>query len=160
MLLSSGADLDCVFSDAYFSLQRRKAVQTIRGDTTTRLLELYCDNMLEKAADTEPVIGREQEIDAVMMQAAIANLNPNGRLAVITFHSLEDRIVKNAMAEAAKGCTCPPNFPVCVCGKKPTVQLITKKPIEASEEELESNPRARSAKLRVCEKLSAEKENT
>jgi len=107
-------------------------------------------------------IAVNDELNAVsrMMQAAIANLNPNGRLAVITFHSLEDRIVKNAMAEAAKGCTCPPNFPVCVCGKKPTVQLITKKPIEASEEELESNPRARSAKLRVCEKLSAEKENT
>jgi 16S rRNA (cytosine1402-N4)-methyltransferase len=100
-------------------------------------------------------IAVNDELNAVsrMMQAAIANLNPGGRLAVITFHSLEDRIVKNAMAEAAKGCTCPPNFPVCVCGKKPTVRLVTKKPVEASEEELESNPRARSAKLRVCEKL-------
>ena len=87
------------------------------------------------------------------MKEAIPLLNPGGRLAVITFHSLEDRIVKNAMAEAAKGCTCPPNFPVCVCGKKPQVKLITRKPIVASDEELEVNPRSRSAKLRVCEKL-------
>ena len=87
------------------------------------------------------------------MEAAIPLLNPGGRLAVITFHSLEDRIVKNAMAEAAKGCTCPPSFPVCVCGKKPLVKLISRKPITASDEELEANPRSRSAKLRVCEKL-------
>lgn len=87
------------------------------------------------------------------MQNAIPLLNPGGRLAVITFHSLEDRIVKNAMAEAAKGCTCPPSFPVCVCGKKPQVKLISRKPIVASDEELEVNPRSRSAKLRVCEKL-------
>ena len=87
------------------------------------------------------------------MADAIPLLNPGGRLAVITFHSLEDRIVKNAMAEAAKGCTCPPNFPVCVCGKKPIVKLISRKPIVATEEELEVNPRSRSAKLRICEKL-------
>ncbi len=87
------------------------------------------------------------------MEVAIPLLKPGGRLAVITFHSLEDRIVKNAMAEAAKGCTCPPNFPVCVCGKKPLVKLISRKPIVATEEELTINPRARSAKLRVCEKL-------
>ena len=87
------------------------------------------------------------------MEAAIPLLNPGGRLAVITFHSLEDRIVKIAMAEAAKGCTCPPSFPVCVCGKKPKVKLISRKPIVATDEELEVNPRSRSAKLRVCEKL-------
>ena len=87
------------------------------------------------------------------MAEAIPLLNPGGRLAVITFHSLEDRIVKNAMAEAAKGCTCPPSFPVCVCGKKPQVKLITRKPIVASDAELEANPRSRSAKLRICEKL-------
>ena len=88
-----------------------------------------------------------------VMRDAIPCLNPGGRLAVITFHSLEDRIVKNAMAEAAKGCTCPPNFPVCVCGKKPKVKLITRKPIVSGDEELERNPRARSAKLRICEKI-------
>lgn len=88
-----------------------------------------------------------------VMADAIPLLNPGGRLAVITFHSLEDRIVKTAMAEAAKGCTCPPSFPVCVCGKKPQVKLISRKPITASNEELEQNPRSRSAKLRVCEKV-------
>ena len=88
-----------------------------------------------------------------MLADAVDRLNPGGRLAVITFHSLEDRIVKTAMADAAKGCTCPPQFPVCVCGKKPKVKLISRKPIVASDEELEANPRARSAKLRVCEKL-------
>ena len=88
-----------------------------------------------------------------VMRDAIPCLNPGGRLAIITFHSLEDRIVKNGMADAAKGCTCPPNFPVCVCGKKPKVKLISRKPIVSGDEELERNPRARSAKLRVCEKL-------
>ena len=88
-----------------------------------------------------------------VMADAVQCLNPGGRMAVITFHSLEDRIVKNGMADAAKGCTCPPNFPVCVCGKKPKVKLISRKPIVASQAELDANPRARSAKLRVCEKL-------
>ena len=100
-------------------------------------------------------IAVNDELGAVrkVMEAAIPRLNPGGRLAIITFHSLEDRIVKNGMNDAAKGCTCPPNFPVCVCGKKPQVKIITRKPITASEEELEYNPRSRSAKLRVCEKL-------
>jgi len=100
-------------------------------------------------------IAVNDELGAVrqVMDAAIPKLKPGGRLAIITFHSLEDRIVKNAMAEASKGCTCPPNFPVCVCGKKPQVRLITRKPIVAGPEEVEINPRSRSAKLRVCEKL-------
>ena len=88
-----------------------------------------------------------------VMADAIPRLAPGGRLAVITFHSLEDRIVKTAMTNASKGCTCPPSFPVCVCGKKPQVKLISRKPIVSGEEELERNPRARSAKLRICEKL-------
>ena len=88
-----------------------------------------------------------------VMTDAVGCLNPGGRMAVITFHSLEDRIVKNGMAEAAKGCTCPPNFPVCVCGNKPKVKLVTRKPITSTQKELDENPRARSAKLRVCEKL-------
>ena len=88
-----------------------------------------------------------------VMRDAVECLNPGGRLAIITFHSLEDRIVKTGMADAARGCTCPPNFPVCVCGNKPKVKLITRKPIISGDEELERNPRARSAKLRVCEKL-------
>ena len=88
-----------------------------------------------------------------VMKDAIPCLNKDGRLAIITFHSLEDRIVKTGMANASKGCTCPPNFPVCVCGKKPQVKLITRKPIVSGQQELDRNPRARSAKLRVCEKL-------
>ena len=100
-------------------------------------------------------IAVNDELGAVrkVMEAAIPRLNPGGRLAIITFHSLEDRIVKNAMADAAKGCTCPPSFPVCVCGKKPQVQLVTRKPLTATQEELDANPRSRSAKLRVCEKF-------
>ena len=88
-----------------------------------------------------------------VMKDAIPCLNEGGRLAIITFHSLEDRIVKNGMAEAAKGCTCPPRLPVCVCGNQPKVKLISRKPIVSGQEELDRNPRARSAKLRVCEKL-------
>ena len=88
-----------------------------------------------------------------MLQGAVPHLNKGGRLAVITFHSLEDRIVKTGMAEFAKGCTCPPDFPVCVCGKTPDVILVNRKPILPTKQEIEENPRARSAKLRVCEKL-------
>ena len=100
-------------------------------------------------------IAVNDELGAVsrMMQAAVGRLNPGGRLAVITFHSLEDRIVKSEMQQAARGCTCPPEFPVCICGKKPLVKLVTRKPIVSGPAELEENPRARSAKLRVAEKL-------
>ena len=100
-------------------------------------------------------IAVNDELGAVekVMRDAISLLKPGGRLAVITFHSLEDRIVKTAMAEAAKGCTCPPNFPICTCGKKPLVKIISRKPITASDAELEANPRSRSAKLRICEKI-------
>lgn len=88
-----------------------------------------------------------------LMASAVDRLNPGGRLAVITFHSLEDRIVKSAMQEAARGCVCPPEFPVCVCGRKPKARLVTRKPILPGERELKENPRARSAKLRVAERL-------
>ena len=100
-------------------------------------------------------IAVNDELGAVgrVLEVAVPKLNKNGRLAIITFHSLEDRLVKNGMAANAKGCTCPPSFPVCVCGNKPKVKLISKKPIVSGSEELERNPRARSAKLRVCEKL-------
>lgn len=80
-------------------------------------------------------------------------LKPGGRFCIITFHSLEDRIVKQRFASWCKGCTCPPDFPVCVCGNKPKARLVSRKPAEASEEELEANPRSRSAKLRIIEKL-------
>ena len=88
-----------------------------------------------------------------LLDSALDALKPGGRLAVISFHSLEDRLVKTAYGEWAKGCTCPPDFPVCVCGKSPKVKLIGKRPIVADDKELAENPRARSAKLRLAEKL-------
>ena len=100
-------------------------------------------------------IAVNDELSAVdeLLQAAIPRLNPGGRICVISFHSLEDRIVKTAYAGFAKGCTCPPDFPVCVCGKKPQIKLMPRKPILPSPQELAVNPRSRSAKLRVAEKL-------
>lgn len=88
------------------------------------------------------------------LDAAFSMLRPGGRLAIITFHSLEDRMVKRRMNDWCTGCTCPPDFPVCVCGKKPRAQLVYKKGLAPSPEELEENPRARSARLRVCIKLT------
>jgi 16S rRNA (cytosine1402-N4)-methyltransferase len=87
------------------------------------------------------------------LEAAVRWLNPGGRLVVISYHSLEDRIVKETMAAGANRCTCPPDLPVCVCGKKPILEVVTRKPILPSAEEIERNPRARSAKLRVARKL-------
>lgn len=87
------------------------------------------------------------------LDAAFSVLKPGGRLAVITFHSLEDRIVKQRMAQWCTGCTCPPDFPVCVCGKKPKAELLYKKGLAPGSDELEQNPRSRSARLRVCIKL-------
>lgn len=87
------------------------------------------------------------------LNQAFSILKPRGRLAVITFHSLEDGIVKNKMKEWSKGCICPSDFPVCTCGRKPKVNLITKKSVKPSEKEVEENPRSRSARLRVCEKV-------
>ena len=87
------------------------------------------------------------------LEAGCGLLNKGGRFCVITFHSLEDRIVKQFFAQKAKGCTCPPELPVCVCGKKPELTLVSRKPIEAGETELAENPRSHSAKLRAAEKL-------
>lgn len=95
------------------------------------------------------------ELDAIVpaLKSAISRMNKGGRLAVITFHSLEDRIVKQTFADLAEGCKCPKSLPICVCGNQPTVKMITKKPILPSEAELAENPRSRSAKLRIAEKL-------
>ena len=95
------------------------------------------------------------ELDVIepAIRAAVAKLRKGGRIAIITFHSLEDRIVKQCFASLAQGCTCPKEFPICVCGNKPIVKVVAKKPILPSAKELEENPRSRSAKLRVAEKL-------
>ncbi|MBR6107465.1 MAG: 16S rRNA (cytosine(1402)-N(4))-methyltransferase RsmH [Oscillospiraceae bacterium] len=88
------------------------------------------------------------------LETAFQSLKPGGRLVILTFHSLEDRMVKQAFAKWCQGCTCPPEFPVCVCGKTPQGRLVHRKPLTASPEELAANPRSRSAKLRAIEKLT------
>ncbi len=98
-------------------------------------------------------VNAELDVIEPAIRAAASLLAPGGRIAIITFHSLEDRIVKQTFANLAAGCTCPPGFPVCVCGKKPILKIVNHKPITASPEELESNPRSRSAKLRIAEKI-------
>ncbi len=98
-------------------------------------------------------VNAELDVIRPAIDAAARRLCPEGRIAVISFHSLEDRIVKQAFSALAIGCTCPRDFPVCVCGKKPMLRQVNKKPILPSEEELKENPRARSAKLRVAEKV-------
>ena len=145
------------------AIERRRAVKPI--ETTLELVDVIRSAMpLQALREKQHPAKRSfqairiavnDELGAVgrVMEVAVPKLNKGGRLAIITFHSLEDRLVKNGMASNAKGCTCPPSFPVCVCGNKPRVKLISKKPIVSGDEELERNPRARSAKLRVCEKL-------
>ena len=98
-------------------------------------------------------VNGELEIIGRTVKDAVSLLAPGGRLAIITFHSLEDRAVKEAFAELAQGCTCPRDFPICVCGKKPQIRIVSKKPITSTAEELRDNPRAHSAKLRVAEKI-------
>ena len=145
------------------AIERRRAEKPI--ETTLELVDVIRSAMPGKALREKqhPAkrsfqairIAVNDELGSVerMLASAVDRLNPGGRLAVITFHSLEDRIVKSAMQQAARGCTCPPEFPVCVCGNKPKVKVLTKKPIISGEEELNENPRARSAKLRVAEKV-------
>ena len=98
-------------------------------------------------------VNAELDVISPMLSSATEKMSESGRIAVISFHSLEDRIIKHAFKELSSGCTCPRDFPVCVCGKTPKIKEITKKPILPSEEELLENPRSRSAKLRVAEKL-------
>ena len=144
------------------AIVRRRAAAPI--ETTLELVEAVKSAMPPKALREKqhPAkrtfqairIAVNDELGCVerMLEHAVPRLNPGGRLAVITFHSLEDRIVKTALGELARGCTCPPDFPVCVCGRTPVVRLVHKKPILPSPEEVADNPRARSAKLRTAEK--------
>lgn len=98
-------------------------------------------------------VNGELDCIPVAIESGAKLLNPGGRMAIISFHSLEDRLVKNGFKELENPCTCPSDFPMCVCGKEPVVRIITKKPILPSKEELEINSRSHSAKLRVCEKI-------
>ena len=100
-------------------------------------------------------IAVNEELDSLsdMLGTAMDRLSPGGRLCVISFHSLEDRIVKNAIRAKENGCTCPPELPVCVCGFRQTMRSVTKKPVTPTQAELEANPRSRSAKLRIAERV-------
>ena len=134
-------------------------------ETTFQLSEIIKKSIPAKArfADKHPAkrtfqairieVNRELELLEGAIKDFVDVLNPNGVLSVITFHSLEDRIVKRVFAELAAGCECPKDFPVCVCGKKPTVSVLTRKPVVAGDKELESNNRAHSAKLRAVRKI-------
>lgn len=141
-----------------------KQRETAPIETTSRLAEIIRNNVPAKVRNEKNPcrktfqairieVNRELEVLEKGIKYGFELLNKGGRMAIITFHSLEDRIVKNAFREYCTGCTCPPDFPVCVCGKKPRAFLVHKKPVTASEEELEENFRSRSAKLRVLEKL-------
>ena len=136
-----------------------------RIETTWELVDIIKSAIPAKAREDGPhpakrtfqairiEVNSELSIIEPTLDALIYALGKGGRLSVITFHSLEDRIVKQTFAKAASGCTCPKDFPVCVCGNKPKLKLITHKPILPSERELDENPRSRSAKLRVAQKL-------
>ena len=142
-----------------------KARESASIETTFQLVEIIRSAMPAKALREKqhPAkrtfqairIAVNDELTAAerVIGQAVSHLTPGGRLCIITFHSLEDRIVKTEYAAQAKGCTCPPDFPVCVCGKKPVVKLVNRKPILPGEQELEENPRSRSAKLRIAEKI-------
>ena len=124
-----------------------EARETAPIETTLQLADIVASAM--------PRIAVNHELDALEegLDTIFDHLAPGGRLCVITFHSLEDRLVKNKFRRWSTACTCPPEFPVCVCGGKAKAKLITRKPIEADKQELEENRRSRSAHLRVLEKL-------
>lgn len=146
------------------NIVKARAVKPI--ETTNELAELIKESIPAKARRTGPHPARRvfqalrilvnDELGALedSLEKAFQVLRPGGRMAIITFHSLEDRIVKTRFAEWCKGCTCPPGFPVCVCGKEPRAKLVHRKPLTASDVEIERNPRARSAHLRAIEKIS------
>ncbi|WMJ23767.1 16S rRNA (cytosine(1402)-N(4))-methyltransferase RsmH [Paludicola sp. MB14-C6] len=145
-----------------FSIEKARAIKPI--ETTAELAELVKSSIpAAKRREKNPCkktfqairIAVNGELDSLSegLDKAFSCLNPGGRLVIITFHSLEDRMVKHRYLEWCKGCTCPPDFPVCVCGNQPKARLVNRKPIVATEEELEYNRRSKSAKLRILEKL-------
>lgn len=157
-----------VYGEEKYAQSIARGIVNAREDkpikTTLELAEIVKNNVPQKVRrDGHPArktfqalriaVNRELEVLEKGLDSAFELLGSGGRLAVITFHSLEDRIVKQKMAGWCRGCTCPKDFPVCVCGNKPKAKLVYKKPICANETELVQNPRARSAKLRICEKI-------
>jgi 16S rRNA (cytosine1402-N4)-methyltransferase len=140
-----------------------EARQTEPVDTTTRLAEVIRSVKKKRPHDIDPAtltfqalrIATNEELSGLdrFVDDAVSVLEPGGRIGIISFHSLEDRIVKRAMRRLEGECLCPPNLPVCACGAKAVVKAVTRKPVTATEEEIERNPRSRSAKLRVAEKL-------
>lgn len=156
------------YSDEKFSLKIAKEIVKRRGDkpiaTTLQLANLISDcypakfkrngNPARKVFQALRIaVNGELDEESAVLKSGFERLTSGGRMSVITFHSTEDRLVKQCFAKYCEGCICPPDFPVCVCGKKPRARLVNKKPITAGEYELENNPRARSAKLRVIEKI-------
>lgn len=157
-----------VYGEEKYAQSIAKGIVSAREEkpikTTLELAEIIKNNVPQKVRrEGHPArktfqalriaVNRELEVLEKGLDSAFELLGSGGRLAVITFHSLEDRIVKQKMADWCMGCTCPKDFPVCVCGNKPKAKLVNKKPICANETELDKNPRARSAKLRICEKI-------
>ena len=118
---------------------RMRAVGGHPSKRTFQAIRIECNHELDVLRDT--------------LQDFIDMLNPQGRLCIITFHSLEDRIVKSFFREMENPCTCPPEFPVCICGKTPYGKVISRKPILPTQEEMEENPRSKSAKLRAFERI-------
>lgn len=167
--VSSLARIIREFGEEKFALQIAKKINYARQDgpieTTGKLVEIIKQAMPPNARyeGGHPAkrtfqairIAVNSELDNLSrcLDGAFERIAPGGRFVIITFHSLEDRMVKQKFAALCKGCTCPPDFPICVCGNKPKAKLVNKKPIEASAEELAHNSRSKSAKLRIIEKL-------
>ena len=167
--VSSLARIIREFGEEHYALPIAKKIARARQDhpidTTGQLVELIRQAIPPKARSEggHPAkrtfqairIAVNSELDSLSrcLDTAFELLAPGGRFVIITFHSLEDRMVKQKFAALCRGCTCPPDFPVCVCGNKPRGKLVNRKPIEAGEEELRENSRSKSAKLRILEKL-------
>ena len=135
-LIQTTTELAEIVKNAIPSFSRREGGNPARR--TFQAIRIYVNNELENLK--------------ISLEDAFKVLKKGGRIVAITFHSLEDKIVKKKMQSWCKGCICPPDFPVCTCGKKPSAQMVTKKAIKPSAKETEENTRSRSAKLRVCEK--------